>query len=116
MNLTSLFHLGKARMTPENDPASPAVKPAYKTTEFWLQTLAIALSTLLESEAFATDDPWSKRVLQASLILGSLGYTAARTSVKKKGIEGATAVAMAKEVGLNAARELPVPTKPSEPK
>lgn len=60
-------------------------KPGYKTTEFWLSTIAMALGALMASGALdkvPADSIWAKIVGGVIVVLASLGYTAGRAKVK----------------------------------
>jgi len=69
-----------------NDPGNSAVKPGYKTTEFWLSLLATLLGAVFASGFFDPANPEHVTVLRvlgfASMILGTLGYTVPRPLVK----------------------------------
>ena len=67
-------------MTTETE--NKAVKPGWKTTEFWLTIAANLLAALMASGAFAAD---SKPGMIAAAILAGLacmGYQAQRTKAK----------------------------------
>jgi hypothetical protein len=57
-------------------------KPGFKTSEFWLTLAVIVASYVQTTQALPTDSLITKIVGGAVTILGLLGYTAARTSVK----------------------------------
>lgn len=57
--------------------------PGYKTTEFWLTLLANLMSALVLCGVVADGTPWAKVVAVITMMLASLGYTAARATVKK---------------------------------
>jgi hypothetical protein len=80
-------------MSPENDPASPAQKPGWKTSEFWLSLLAMLLGALLASDAIPTDSPTAKALGVVASILGALGYQVTRAAVKASGNKAAAFVA-----------------------
>jgi len=62
-------------------------KPGFKTTEFWLSTIAVVLGIVLASGA-VTDGGIVAQIVGGVLsVLSSLGYTAARTKVKVNGGE-----------------------------
>lgn len=84
-------------MDPVLDPGSPAVKPGYKTTEFWLSLAAILVGVLLSSGVIADDSQAAKMLGLASSLLGSLGYVANRAHVKAVSIKGAALVEAAKQ-------------------
>lgn len=108
-----------ADLPAHHDPANTSIKPAWKTTEFWLSTIAMLVGLLLASGVFSPDDPSDAKVLRVlglvASILSSLGYTAARTSAKNRAVEGAALVAAAKAGALleSAGVGLTVPTKPA---
>lgn len=111
----NLIHLNKEpRMDPISDPSNSAVKPAWKSTEFWLSLLAVVIGYLLTSGVLSSEDEQQARIIKGLVavagILGALGYTGLRTSAKNRAVEGATAIAIAK------ATLAAVPTMPSEPK
>ena len=58
-------------------------KPGYKTTEFWLSTIAMTIGALMASGIVETDSSFDKALGLAATILASLGYTVSRTMVKK---------------------------------
>lgn len=93
-----------------NDPASSAVKPAWKSTEFLLSTLATVIGMLLASGLLSSSDPQQAKILQilgmVATTLAALGYTAMRTSAKNTVAEGAAAIAIEKV-------RASVPTKPA---
>jgi len=60
-------------------------KSGYKTTEFWLSFLAMALGVFVVSGAFG-DQHWAVKIAGLALeLLGALGYTASRAKVKLGG-------------------------------
>lgn len=87
-----------------NDPANAAVKPAYKSTEFWLTLIATVIGFLLTSGILDAKDDSQAKVIQGlvaiSGILAALGYAGLRTSAKNKAAEGATMIAVAKAAPL----------------
>lgn len=60
-------------------------KPGYKTTEFWLSTVATLCGLLYASGVIAPDGTGTveKVVALVVSVLASLGYTAARKAVKQ---------------------------------
>jgi len=66
-----------------SEPQLPCDKPGWKTTEFWLSLLAITLGGAFAVELIPSDGVWAKLAGLAAVVLGSLGYTVARSSVKK---------------------------------
>ena len=83
-----------------NDPANAAVKPAFRSTEFWLATAATVIGIVLASGLLTPDDPTQAKLLQvlglAASILASLGYGAFRTSAKNTATNAAAAIAIEK--------------------
>lgn len=69
-------------------PTTPPPKPGFQTSEFWLKVAAFALTTLLASGAIPTNGQLAQIVAMASTMLGSIIYTASRTSVKNASQEG----------------------------
>lgn len=61
---------------------APAVKPGYKTTEFWLTAFATLVGLALASDVIPTDGPWAKIVGLAAAVLSSMGYTVSRAKTK----------------------------------
>lgn len=62
---------------------TPSPKPGFKTTEFWLSSLAVILGMVLASGAVSDGGMAEKIVGGVLSVLGTLGYTASRTTVKK---------------------------------
>lgn len=58
-------------------------KPGYKTTEFWLSVVAMAVGAVMASGIVETDSGFDKALGLAATILASLGYTVSRTMVKR---------------------------------
>jgi len=59
-----------------------AVKPGYKTTEFWLSAAATFVGLLIGSGIIPTSGTWPQIVGLVTGILGALGYTVSRGAVK----------------------------------
>ncbi len=59
-----------------------AVKPGYKTTEFWLTFAATVVGLALASDVIPTDGPWAKGIGLVSAVLSSMGYAVGRAKVK----------------------------------
>jgi len=59
------------------------VKPGYKTTEFWLSAIATAVGLLIASDCIPETSAVMKIVGLGAAVLSSMGYSAARASVKK---------------------------------
>jgi hypothetical protein len=58
------------------------MKPGFKTTEFWLSTIAIILGVLMTSGAITAGSPWDKGIGLVVAALASMGYSASRANVK----------------------------------
>jgi hypothetical protein len=67
------------------ETTDPAKKPGFKTTEFWLSSLAMILGVVLASGAIPEGGMAGQIVGGVLSVLASLGYTASRTQVKKQG-------------------------------
>lgn len=87
--------------TPENDPGSPAQKPGYKSTEFWLTMAAMLVGVLLSAGIFPDGGPAVKALGIASSILGLLGYQVQRGLVKASGNKAAAFVEAARTAPVN---------------
>lgn len=66
-------------------PAAPAQppKPGYKSTEFWLSSIATILGIVLASGAVPEGGMVGQIIGGVLALLANLGYTASRTQVKK---------------------------------
>jgi len=64
-------------------PVAPAVKPGYKTTEFWLAAVASLGGLVMASGAVGEDSTIGKVVGLILTGLATMGYTASRSAVKK---------------------------------
>jgi hypothetical protein len=84
---------------PVLDPGSPAQKPGYKTTEFWLSLAAMLIGALLAADVFPSDSPVLKILGVVSSILGALGYQVSRAIVKSSGNKSAALVEASKQAG-----------------
>lgn len=62
--------------------AAPAVKPGYKSTEFWLSSVAAIVGVVMASGA-TTDSVIMKVAGMATLVLAALGYSVSRGMAKK---------------------------------
>jgi len=65
---------------------SDPVKLGYKTTEFWLSTVAMLIGALMASGALDSLDEsnWIVRVVGGAVaVLSALGYEASRSKVKE---------------------------------
>lgn len=88
-----------ADLTPELDPASPAQKPGYRSSEFYLSLLAMLIGALFASDLIPTDSPWAKALGVVASILGALGYQVSRALVKASGNKSAALVEASKQPG-----------------
>jgi hypothetical protein len=61
------------------------MKPGYKTTEFWISLIAVALGAVQASGLVPNESPWGQMVGMAVVTLVSLGYTGSRLNLKKTG-------------------------------
>lgn len=68
----------------------------YKTTEFWLGLAAMLLGVVYASGAVTNEHALQLMGIAAS-VLGSLGYTVARTVAKKSAAESAAVVEAVKK-------------------
>jgi len=62
-----------------------AVKPGWKSTEFWLSTVATLVGLVMASGILDTvaDTHWSVRVIGGVVaVLAALGYTSSRAKLK----------------------------------
>ncbi len=64
--------------------AASAPKPGFKSSEFWLSTIATIGGILLASGALADGSAPAQITGGILAVLASLGYTASRTSLKKQ--------------------------------
>lgn len=69
--------------TTSETATTTAVKPGYKTTEFWLSTIALALGVIMSSGVIGDGTVAAQIVGGAMSILATLGYTAARAQAKR---------------------------------
>ncbi len=60
----------------------PAVKPGYKTTEFWLSTVATLAGIALASGAIPEGGQVAQIIGGVLAVLSQLGYSSARAKVK----------------------------------
>jgi hypothetical protein len=58
-------------------------KPGYKTTEFWMSLLAVAVGAIQASGLVPMEGAWNQILGTATAALVALGYTGARLSMKK---------------------------------
>ncbi len=62
--------------------ATPAIKPGWQTSEFWLSVLPVLLGLAASSGAFPAGGMAGQIIGGAMALLAGLGYTASRTSIK----------------------------------
>ena len=62
--------------------ADPTVKPGYQTTEFWLSAAATLVGLAIASGIVPTTGTWPQVVGLVTGLLGAMGYTVSRTTVK----------------------------------
>lgn len=60
-----------------------AIKPGFKTTEFWLTLLAMIVGLTTASGFIPDTSPWARLIGMVGGILSSLGYTYVRGTLKK---------------------------------
>ena len=70
-----------------NPAAAPAaadtpVKSGYQTTEFWLSAAATLVGLAIASGIVPTTGTWPQVVGLVTGVLGAMGYTVSRTTVK----------------------------------
>ena len=65
-----------------NPDTAVAVKPGYKTSEFWLSTAATLLGALFASGVVSDGGQLAKVLGLVTSLLAALGYTVARTKAK----------------------------------
>lgn len=70
-------------ITPEESPAS---KPGWQTTEFWLTLVAVLVGFLQSQNLFESGSIWSQLLIVAVTVLGALGYQVSRTLIKSQRI------------------------------
>jgi hypothetical protein len=62
---------------------TPATKPGYKTTEFWLALASQVVSILLASGLIETGSSWDQIIGIVASVLTALGYGVARGIAKR---------------------------------
>ena len=62
--------------------ADPTVKPGYQTTEFWLSAAATLVGLAIASGIVPTTGTWPQVFGLVTGLLGAMGYTVSRTTVK----------------------------------
>ena len=84
MNDTPTIPMPSDQVTPAQmpEPVSPATKPGYKTTEFYLSTAAAVLGAVMASGLVPSAGPWAQLVGIAAVVLSSMGYTVSRGMAK----------------------------------
>jgi hypothetical protein len=70
-------------MADEITTTQPVAKPGYKTSEFWLTTIAILVGTLIASGAFADTTALGRALAFIASALTAAGYSYSRGLVKK---------------------------------
>ena len=60
-------------------------KPGYKTTEFWMSMMAVALGAVVASGAIEIEGASAQIVGLIEAALVALGYTGARLTLKNSG-------------------------------
>lgn len=65
-----------------NDPSKATPRAGARTSEFWLNILAMLLSALFAADVIPTSGVAAKLAIVAAIMLTSLGYTVSRTRVK----------------------------------
>lgn len=86
-------------MTDDIDPGHPLpptepMKPGARTSEFYLQILAVVVSATIASGLLPEGSDAIKIAGIIATVLGALGYTVARTIVKQRSGDGAGAIAV----------------------
>jgi hypothetical protein len=76
--MSKTHHIAVKAPTPASNQ-----KPGYRSTEFWLSTVAMVAGIILASSAIAVDSTAGQIVGGIVAVLALLGYTASRTEVKK---------------------------------
>lgn len=67
---------------PPPEPTATPPKAGFRTSEFWLKVAAFVLTTLLASGAIPTNSATAQWIAMVSTMIGSMVYTASRTSIK----------------------------------
>lgn len=74
------------------DPKDPKYKtmketnpkaPGYKTTEFWLTFLLVAVTAIVDADLFSKNDTVTKILITVVTTLKALGYTTSRAALKR---------------------------------
>ncbi len=69
-------------MTDQATTTAVAVKPGYKTTEFWLSLAATLVSTLYASGTIGDGSTWGKALALVATALTAAGYSVSRGKAK----------------------------------
>jgi hypothetical protein len=72
-------------------PKSPAERPGWQTTEFWLSLVAIIVAYLISSGIAPVGSVWAQALATVATILAAIGYQASRARVKSAQIQAAAA-------------------------
>jgi len=88
-------------------PATP-IRPGYRTTEFWMSVVATMLGVITASGLIPATSPLSQPVGLAVAILASMGYTAARVSIKKAASVLLLGALFAGTAGMTACQATPI--------
>lgn len=72
-------------MADETTPTVPAITPGYKTSEFWLSTLATVIGLAYAAGIIHVDGSTGldKAIAFAASTLAAIGYSVSRSIVKK---------------------------------
>jgi hypothetical protein len=89
--------------------ASTTSNAGYKTTEFWLSTLVVILGILMSSGVVADGGMVAKIVGGVLGLLGALGYTAKRLSLKTETQKTETAKILAAGPANDNGEVVPLP-------
>lgn len=76
-------------LLPENDPKSPAQKPGWRTSEFWLTLATSVVGGLLAAGVWPDDSQIMKVLGVGAVLLSNLGYQVQRGYVKSSGNKAA---------------------------
>jgi len=66
------------------EASDKALKPGYKTTEFWLSFAAVLVGAVAASGIIPAESIWERVVGLVVSALAAVGYTGARLSLKRK--------------------------------
>ena len=75
-------------MKAEPTPTPPA--PGWKSSEFWMTVLAIAIPAILASGLLPEGSPWTKVCAIVASVVAALGYSAGRVYLKGKAADRAS--------------------------